>query len=398
MRVLRARLPRMGLAAVLGAALLPPVPMAGNAVYGAAPALAMPPDAVVAAPAAALPLFAPVSRSARCPASSLPPRVARACAAAVARLEALAAAAAALPERRELRMGVPDAADRRALVARLCTAEVRVAGEADGENASAAVTLQARPDAAAEMAGLLRNPELLALQRQLLEEYEALLRKTLAEAGRVEDAGRGVPPGTGGTWYRGRVTPSGQEANPPLSSATARDGESDVPAARLEAAVAVQDALQASPEGWLARADALSALERAATLLPESGVVRLLLAEAQLQGGLPQRSADSCTEALRLSPSLGRARYVRALAHWRLQQLALAEDDLSASLDGRQGEAPQGKVRAVRLRARGAVRMLRRDAAGMCADFLEACALGDCEGLALARERQQCPKTGGKGR
>lgn len=390
----------MGLAAVLGAALLPPVPVAGNAVYGAAPAFAMPPDAVVAAPAAALPLFAPVSRSARCPASSLPPRVARACAAAVARLEALAAAAAALPERRELRMGVPDAADRRALVARLCTADVRVAGEADGENASAAVTLQARPDAAAEMAGLLRNPELLVLQRQLLEEYEALLRKTLAEAGRMEDADRGVPPGTGGTWYRGRVTPPGQEASPPLSSATAGDAEStsDVPAARLEAAVAVQEALQASPEGWLARADALSALERAATLLPESGVVRLLLAEAQLQGGLPQRSADSCTEALRLSPSLGRARYVRALAHWRLQQLALAEDDLSASLDGRQGEAPQGMVRAVRLRARGAVRMLRRDAAGMCADFSEACALGDCEGLALARERQQCPKTGGKGR
>ena len=170
MRVLRARLSRMGLAAVLGAALLPPVPMVGNAVYGAAPAFAMPPDAVVAAPAAALPLFAPVSRSARCPASSLPPRVARACAAAVARLEALAAAAAALPERRELCMGVPDAADRRALVARLCTAEVRVAGEADGENASAAVTLQARPDAAAEMAGRLRNPELLVLQRQLLED------------------------------------------------------------------------------------------------------------------------------------------------------------------------------------------------------------------------------------
>ncbi|WP_301217884.1 hypothetical protein [uncultured Desulfovibrio sp.] len=34
--------------------------------------------------------------------------------------------------------------------------------------------------------------------------------------------------------------------------------------------------------------------------------------------------------------------------------------------------------------------MLRRDVDGMCADFLAACGLGDCEGLAVARRRGYC--------
>ncbi len=34
--------------------------------------------------------------------------------------------------------------------------------------------------------------------------------------------------------------------------------------------------------------------------------------------------------------------------------------------------------------------MLRRDYAGMCADFANACGLGDCEGLAVARAQNYC--------
>ena len=34
--------------------------------------------------------------------------------------------------------------------------------------------------------------------------------------------------------------------------------------------------------------------------------------------------------------------------------------------------------------------MLRRDYPGMCADFADACGLGDCEGLAVARAQNYC--------
>ena len=110
----------------------------------------------------------------------------------------------------------------------------------------------------------------------------------------------------------------------------------------------------------------------------------------QLRRGLPLQSVTSCDAALALAPGLNRARYIRALGHWRLQQLALAEDDLTSSLDARHGLAPQGEDRARRLRARGAVRMQRRDLAGMCEDFGAACALGECEGLMLARSQGYC--------
>ena len=164
--------------------------------------------------------------------------------------------------------------------------------------------------------------------------------------------------------------------------------------ARLNGLWLAQAALDLTPEGWLTGADALSTLERAAREAPRSPTVRLLLAEAQLQRNLPQQSIESCTEALRLAPGSnlisGRARYIRALAHWRLQQLALAEDDLNAALHTRTPSTPQGAEQARRLRARGAVRMLRRNYPGMCADFSAACALGDCEGLAVARAQKYC--------
>ncbi len=138
------------------------------------------------------------------------------------------------------------------------------------------------------------------------------------------------------------------------------------------------------PDGVLPR------LERASARLPQSPTVWLLLAEAQLRRGLPLQSVASCDAALTLAPGLNRARYIRALGHWRLQQLALAEDDLTSSLDARHGLAPQGEDRARRLRARGAVRMQRRDLSGMCEDFGAACALGECEGLMLARAQGYC--------
>ena len=312
-------------------------------------------------------------------------------------LTALHRAVSAFPQRREIRMGAVAPAERLALAAQLYRAAAppladapdaaKAAGSAEDSPLHVALSLTSRPQAGTELILALRNPELLALRHTLISET----RDTL------EIMDRHWPGGTAAV--RGTVpaakTPE-TAASP--SERTKRDFRQardwQRMGARLNGLWLAQAALDLTPEGWLTGADALSTLERAAREAPRSPTVRLLLAEAQLQRNLPQQSIESCTEALRLAPGSnlisGRARYIRALAHWRLQQLALAEDDLNAALHTRTPSTPQGAEQARRLRARGAVRMLRRNYPGMCADFSAACALGGCEGLAVARAQKYC--------
>ena len=186
------------------------------------------------------------------------------------------------------------------------------------------------------------------------------------------------------------ATASSLPPQPSLDDAVWTERHWEAASGRLQALLRAQDIMEADAEGWLVPDGVLPRLERASARLPQSPTVWLLLAEAQLRRGLPLQSVTSCDAALALAPGLNRARYIRALGHWRLQQLALAEDDLTSSLDARHGLAPQGEDRARRLRARGAVRMQRRDLAGMCEDFGAACALGECEGLMLARAQGYC--------
>lgn len=187
----------------------------------------------------------------------------------------------------------------------------------------------------------------------------------------------------------GEAAPS-QPPQPSLDDAVWTERHWEAASGRLQALLRAQDIMEADAEGWLVPDGVLPRLERASARLPQSPTVWLLLAEAQLRRGLPLQSVASCDAALALAPGLNRARYIRALGHWRLQQLALAEDDLTSSLDARHGLAPQGEDRARRLRARGAVRMLRHDLSGMCEDFGAACALGECEGLILSRAQGYC--------
>ncbi|WP_291449027.1 tetratricopeptide repeat protein [Desulfovibrio sp.] len=312
-------------------------------------------------------------------------------------LAALHRAVIAFPQRREIRMGAVAPAERLALAAQLYRAAAppladapdaaKAPDTAEDSPLHVALSLTSRPQAGTELILALRNPELLALRHTLISETRDAL----------EIMDRHWPGGTAAV--RGTVpaakTPE-TAASP--SERTKRDFRQardwQRMGARLNGLWLAQAALDLTPEGWLTRADALSTLEQAARQAPRSPTVRLLLAEAQLQRNLPQQSIESCTEALRLAPGSnlisGRARYIRALAHWRLQQLALAEDDLNAALHTRSTSAPQGAEQARRLRARGAVRMLRRNYPGMCADFSAACALGDCEGLAVARAQKYC--------
>ncbi|MGE9984100.1 tetratricopeptide repeat protein [Desulfovibrio sp. SGI.169] len=305
---------------------------------------------------------------------------------ATAWLKALRRAAAGLPQRREIRMGVFPA-QRQALAAQLYRAAAPPPAAATDNQAGNArlhvpLSLTPRPSAGEELLRALRNPELLSLRHALISETgEALNIMGRHWPGGLEEDGAVGPD---------NATPATPDAPPDKEETFWRAGEWERMGARLDGLWRAQAALDLSPEGWLTEAAALGALEQAAARAPRSATVRLLLAEAQLQRDLPQQSVESCTEALRLSPGLSRARYIRALAHWRLQQLALAEGDLDAALNVRAGPAPQGAELARRLRARGAVRMLRRDYRGMCADFTEACGLGDCEGLAVARAQNYC--------
>lgn len=304
-------------------------------------------------------------------------------------LAALHRAVTAFPQRREIRMGAVAPAERLALAAQLYRAAAPPL--ADAPNAAkapdtaedsplhVALSLTPRSQAGTELILALRNPELLALRHTLISET----RDTL------EIMDRHWP---GGTAALQPATPGVKTPEVERDFWQTRDWQRM--SARLNGLWLAQAALDLTPEGWLTGAEALSTLERATREAPRSPTVRLLLAEAQLQRNLPQQSIESCTEALRLAPGSnlisGRARYIRALAHWRLQQLALAEDDLNAALHTRTPSAPQGAEQARRLRARGAVRMLRRNYPGMCADFSAACALGDCEGLAVARAQKYC--------
>lgn len=301
-------------------------------------------------------------------------------------LKALRRAAAALPGRRDIRMGVP-AAQRPALAAQLYRAAAPPATAVHSEDSEKTslhvpLSLTPRPRAEEELIRALRNPQLLALRHALISETrEVLARMDRHWPGGLEKDAASAP---------ATATKTGTDAPPRQKGDVWRADDWERMGARLDGLWRAQAALDLTAGGWLTEADALSTLEQAAARAPHSATVRLLLAEAQLQRDLPQQSLESCTEALRLCPALSRARYIRALAHWRLQQLALAEDDLNAALNVRSGPAPQGAELARRLRARGAVRMLRRDYAGMCADFANACGLGDCEGLAVARAQNYC--------
>ena len=133
---------------------------------------------------------------------------------------------------------------------------------------------------------------------------------------------------------------------------------------------------------WQAPQEILPLLRKAA-LHSNFAPVHCALGEVLLQLDRPQDALAVLDEVLRHKPQAATAHYLRGLAHLRLQTLSLAERDLNLALelDARP---------AAWWRARGALHMLRNDFAAMCGDFTEACTRGDCEGIALARERQQC--------
>ena len=261
------------------------------------------------------------------------------------------------------------ASQRRAMLVQIYDASAQPLSDADKTMSHGRVTvqltMQTRDNVVARVQMALQNPGLLQLRQRLLDET--------AEA--VDKIKR--------NWITAESLDSvwGSEDWKKRTD-------------HLQGLWLAQRALDLADEGWLARPSSLAALDLACRLAPDSAVAHLLLAEARVQRNLPQQAIVAASEALRLWPDLGRARHVRALAHWRLQQLALAEHDLNAAISPHQPMPPQGPELARCLRARGAIRLLQGNEAGLCEDFANACALGDCDGLVHAREQGFCQ--GGK--
>ena len=275
--------------------------------------------------------------------------------------------------------GLDDVGGRLALCARLYSLEHR--SPWDSPEPLVVVRLAPMPDAATALPRLMREADRLTVLRWLMADLEKTLLATQSR------------------W--------------PASLAQARKKAAELEAAslKLEGLWQALENVRATEGGWLCTPEIHAVLEQTVQAAPENAALWLLLAEARLQRGLAQAAVDATNEALRLMAATvgggasavqgrlaARARYVRGLGHWRLGQPALAETDLDASLDPPLAEsAPQAEERAQRLRARGAVRLLRRNLEGMCEDFEAACALGDCEGLAVAREQGQCrPQPGAR--
>ncbi len=126
-------------------------------------------------------------------------------------------------------------------------------------------------------------------------------------------------------------------------------------------------------------------LKDALILAPSMSALWAAIGEVQLQMDQPQTALQNINHALALNPERARSYYVRGLGHLRLQQPALAMTDLDIALKYK----PQ---MVAWLRARGAIALVLEDYSTMCDDFEQACALGDCEGLMHARERNFCLK------
>jgi len=144
--------------------------------------------------------------------------------------------------------------------------------------------------------------------------------------------------------------------------------------------------------GWGAPPEAmLRHMRRAVALDARNPLLWNALGEALLLLDRPQDAMEAQDRALKLSPGFARALHARAVCHLRLQMPALAVEDASAAIRLRPDVAAHWRVR-------GAAWLVRGEPGPMCDDFYRACALGDCEGLRLARGRGQCrPPAGGNG-
>ena len=288
----------------------------------------------------------------------VPETAARRIAGTTAWLVALERATDALSAASLVQWGTEDAAGRQALVSAVFTPTVR--SSLKGQQVSVQVRLSTSlRTVEARLRKMLHEREILQLRAEMLKmerektgEARALLELPVA----LSLAGRSAA-------HEARIT---------------------LLAGQLEALWQLGGILPQREGGrWRDPEAALPVLRQAAAMDPEYAPLRYLLGEMLLQLDRPQDALTELDKSLALKPDLAGALYMRGLAYLRLQLPTLAERDLSEAL-------ARDASRAAWWRARGALRMIRNETVPMCEDFTQACARGDCEGLAVARERGLC--------
>jgi len=291
----------------------------------------------------------------------VPEAVARRIAETTAWLAALKNTTDALSVERLVQWGANGAVDRQALVSAVFTPTV--SSMSKGWQVLVRVSLIAplhtvedclRKMMLYEQEMLKLRAELLALEREKAEEALRLIE--LSAALRRNAAG-------GSSENRSRI---------------------DLLAGQLEALWLLGTVLPQREAGlWRDPKAGLPVLQQAAALYPDYAPLHCLEGEILLQLDRPQDALAKLDKALTLNPELAGALFARGLAYLRLNLPALAERDLSAAL-------ARDSSQAAWWRARGALRMVRNETILMCEDFMQACARGDCEGLALTRDRGLC--------
>lgn len=124
----------------------------------------------------------------------------------------------------------------------------------------------------------------------------------------------------------------------------------------------------------------------------QSGIMALLDKALEL---IAQRQAHDGQNRALWALLGSEALRMRAQEHERRGESGLAEADLSTALFHLRGVASSPALAPLRL-ARAQLRARKGDGAGMCADLEAACALGQCEGLSLAKRRGQCVQPQGQ--
>ena len=291
-----------------------------------------------------------------------------------------------------LRLADWDGFQRQVLAALLCLVDVEVSRKKNEEGQEGTVDASFRvrtPDAAAlssgmkDVDGLERQAEVLAAVSRLVPEALELAEKghllrTHSSAGNA-DLEEGIPP-------------------------------DELVSERLDWLLAQLEAY-ALYQGWLERENAAqetgtdaepddgdTVLFRALSLAPQAWPVRLARAELLLRQDRYRTALQTVLDLPRPSCADGeyedtmravdvhlyvRGLHLRALAQLRSGQPALAEKDLDEALR-LEPSRPELWL------TRGAVRQIREEFEAMCGDYYQACALGQCFGLAAARERGQC--------
>lgn len=128
-------------------------------------------------------------------------------------------------------------------------------------------------------------------------------------------------------------------------------------------------------------------LTRAMNLAPGNALIKTALAEALLQLDRPVPALEQAGEAVKSAPDYARAHDVRGTILLRQRLFSLAVESFGRAV----ALSPHN---AAYLTHRAAAYLVLGDEQGMCADFISACGMGDCEGLEWARGAGKCTVKG----